>query len=197
MAPEDKTAKAPRKSASKATSDDEWRDFFTKPFETATHVISMDKANGEAAHLAAAWIQDRFVLFPGSKNVHIAITCREDIAKYEGQRFLVARNTAEAVMTVLESLSDDKRRRLVGFLASSGLTAVFELLQPSYQHVELLEGDPKLMFLAWSRPWQERGDSLCSIQPAVGLQVSERLRPCARCNWCCSQFLDPPTPNIT
>lgn len=38
-----------------------WKAYFTKPIEFANTIISMDKANGEAAHLACRWIEVTFI----------------------------------------------------------------------------------------------------------------------------------------
>ena len=42
----------------------------------------MHKANGEAAHFSARWVRDRFVVFTGSKNVHLAARSAADAEKY-------------------------------------------------------------------------------------------------------------------
>ncbi len=83
-------------------------------------------------------------MFPGSKNVHIAIRDRADLALYSDSRFLVARNVGEALCALLETMTPAARERLLRFLAITKYTATFELLQPSYQHVTLLEGEPKV-----------------------------------------------------
>ena len=45
------------------------------------------KANGEAAHFSVRWIRDRFVVFAGSKNVHLAARGAADVEKYrEGKK---------------------------------------------------------------------------------------------------------------
>ena len=47
------------------------------------------KANGEAAHFSVRWIRDRFVVFAGSKNVHLAARGAADVEKYrEGEKGL-------------------------------------------------------------------------------------------------------------
>ena len=56
-------------------------------------------------------IQDRFVLFPGSKNVHIAVRERADIALYNEPRFMVARNVATAFFDVAERYANRKRKK--------------------------------------------------------------------------------------
>ena len=157
-------------------SDEAWRAFFTRPYASATHCVSMHKANGEAAHLAVRRIGDAYVLFPGSKNVHMAVTCPRDLDLYKGDRYLTASEVARTVFAALEGMKPRTRERCLAFMAATGFTAVFELLQPAYQHVELLEGPPRLVFLAWSVPLN-RGvpDSLCAVGPAAGLEVARHL----------------------
>ena len=47
------------------------------------------KANGEAAHFSVRWVRDRFVVFAGSKNVHLAARGAADVEKYrEGKKRL-------------------------------------------------------------------------------------------------------------
>ena len=107
----------------------DWKQYFLEPFESATHFVSMAKANGEAAHLGVRWMLDRFVLFIGSKNVHLAACARRDIARYKDERFMVAKQIAEYMFEVIDAMDEAKRTRLLAFLAASRLTATFEFLQ--------------------------------------------------------------------
>lgn len=50
----------------------DWKNYFLKDIEATKYVISLRKANGEAAHMSCRFINDEFVLFVGSKNVHLA-----------------------------------------------------------------------------------------------------------------------------
>ncbi len=50
----------------------DWRKYFVKNVEETSYVASLKKANGEAAHFACRWIDGQFVIFAGSKNVHLA-----------------------------------------------------------------------------------------------------------------------------
>ena len=61
-------------------------------------MVCTHKANGEAAHFSVRWIRDRFIVFAGSKNVHLAVRNASDVEKYRDGRFLVARNVAHSVM---------------------------------------------------------------------------------------------------
>ncbi len=49
----------------------DWRKYFVKDVKESKFVASLQKANGEAAHLACRWLDGEFVLFAGSKNVHL------------------------------------------------------------------------------------------------------------------------------
>lgn len=50
---------------------EEWKKYFLKDINYSKHVISLQKANGEAAHLSCSWINTDFLLCAGSKNVHL------------------------------------------------------------------------------------------------------------------------------
>ena len=50
-----------------------WLNYFIQPIDTASEIICTEKANGEAAHLSARFIGNRFYLILGSKNVHMMI----------------------------------------------------------------------------------------------------------------------------
>ena len=50
-----------------------WLNYFIQPIDTASEIICTEKANGEAAHLSARYIGNRFYLILGSKNVHMII----------------------------------------------------------------------------------------------------------------------------
>ena len=74
------------------------------------------KANGEAAHFSARWIKDRFVVFAGSKNVHMAVRSAADVEKYKDGRFLIARNVASSVLEMLAELPEEKASLLLSFM---------------------------------------------------------------------------------
>ena len=52
----------------------------------ADKIIAMEKLNGEAAHFSGRYIDDKFYIITGSKNVHLLICGEEDIEKYQGIR---------------------------------------------------------------------------------------------------------------
>eukprot|EP01147_Barroeca_monosierra_P009118 gene9118-1419_t len=152
-----------------------WKAYFTKPIEFANTIISMDKANGEAAHLACRWIEGRFVLFCGSKNVHMSFTRRGDLDLYEGQRYMVAHSIAQEVLNRLHELPDGGQAFLA-FLAATKLTANFEILMPSYQHVEPAGDKVQLVFFAFTAPhFDGKRSSFCDVHPVLGVEIIREL----------------------
>merc|ERR1719495_1209799 len=81
-----------------------WKQYFLRPYEEVERVVCTGKANGEAAHLSVRYLASQksedkeggFVLFVGSKNVHLAVSRREDVDKYSEDRYRVAREVAAA-----------------------------------------------------------------------------------------------------
>ncbi|EGD83385.1 ferredoxin [Salpingoeca rosetta] len=152
-----------------------WTSYFLAPIEQAHTIFSMEKANGEAAHLACRWIQNKYVLVCGSKNVHMCVTKRSDIELYTDSKFRIAAVIARVIFECLEKL-EDKGAALLSFLACTGFTANFELLQPSYQHVELLGDTPRLLFFAFTaQHFDGQRSSLCDVHPLVGIEIMRRL----------------------
>lgn len=181
------------------------RPFFLRdPQPHLAEVVAMAKANGEAAHLAVlsidvrgvVWrilrlqhdflfsqffffslLKDCLILLTGSKNVHMATRQRGDIDKYGDERHKMAKIVTRAVYDQLDSMTPEARLRLLTFMAHTGLTATFELLQPDYLHVEvLLSSEPQLKFIAWTLPNGDGpGDSLTAMHPAAGLDVARHL----------------------
>ena len=157
-----------------------WTDYFLKPLESTSKVICTRKANGEAAHLAIRWIKDRFVVCVGSKNVHMLISDKTDIEKYSDGRFQVARYIAEAVMTLLDGLSEDSLSSLCNFMHYTQLTAVFEVLNPNNQHVEDLSHlkCTELRFISWTNSYEDRkcnSYSYCAMNPKLGIDLARDL----------------------
>jgi hypothetical protein len=92
------------------------------------------------------YINDDFYLVSGSKNVHLVFRSREDIDRYTDSRFLVASAVAGAILATLTALSPNRRRLLLSFMARTRVTAVFEILLPTYQHVVDLRHGEKVSF---------------------------------------------------
>lgn len=120
--------------------------FFTKPKEQARHVISTTKENGEAGHLAVLKRSDGQYLFAmGSKNTHLVAMSLEDVEnacnagrKAGNDPYKAAAPIAMALMKMLNGLSKVHRAWLCEFLWQTRMTASFEILCPSHQHVQLL-----------------------------------------------------------
>ena len=51
--------------------ENDWQKYFLKDITKTKYVSVLRKANGEAAHVAARWIDNEFLICAGSKNVHI------------------------------------------------------------------------------------------------------------------------------
>ncbi|XP_025115189.1 uncharacterized protein LOC112576733 [Pomacea canaliculata] len=156
-----------------------WQKYFTKPLEMATHVVATRKANGEAAHLSCIEIGGQLLICAGSKNVHMLFSTREDIKRYRGDRFRIASEICEVVMDILEQMEPKDRDRLLKFLATTGFTAIFEILSPDHQHVEDLSylcGN-KLQFITWTSPDlnSESEAQLCTVPPHVGIEIARVL----------------------
>ncbi|KAJ1554392.1 hypothetical protein HK096_003784, partial [Nowakowskiella sp. JEL0078] len=131
-----------------------WRRFFVSPPENACKVYITDKANGSAAHMAAIHVGpinqsqsdtivpdvSEFVFIGGSKNVHMMFRTSEDILKYDGSRYGVARKVCQTFFCYLINQPTAESKALVlRFIQSiydRRLTACFELLDPNDMHVE-------------------------------------------------------------
>jgi len=57
----------------------DWEKYFLKSFDQTQLVIGMQKANGESAHMSCRWIEGKFFIFSGSKNVHMLFNNRGKI----------------------------------------------------------------------------------------------------------------------
>ncbi len=53
------------------SSGSDWKKYFLKDLDQTKYVVSMNKANGEAAHMSCRCINNQFVICAGSKNVHL------------------------------------------------------------------------------------------------------------------------------
>ena len=107
--------------------------------------------------------------------MHMCVAKRSDVDAYGEQRFMMARKIAHVIFDCLESL-EDKGRAMLSFLACTRLTANFELLQPGYQHVELLGDTPRLLFFAFTaQHFDGSRSSLCDVHPLIGIEVVRAL----------------------
>ncbi|KAK3803311.1 hypothetical protein RRG08_021509 [Elysia crispata] len=153
-----------------------WKKYFTKPLESAHKVIITKKANGEAAHLSCVKIDGQRLICAGSKNVHILIRNRGDIALYRGDRYRIASEVCHSIMDNLESMTQPQRDRLLDFLIATRFTAVFEILAPHHQHVEDLSHlcKPEVHFITWTSTELEPDPNkmLCTVPPHLGIELA-------------------------
>ena len=154
-----------------------WSRYFLSTPEKATSVVAMEKVNGEAAHVSVRLLGAKFLIFCGSKNVHLLISKREHLTKYTDQRYSYARVIGESFCDILDGMEECQRVRLLGFLAHTGFTAVFELLQPRNQHIVDLSAlaSPILKFITWVPCQFSENRSLCSMPPNLAIDLASYL----------------------
>ncbi|CAF0716229.1 unnamed protein product [Brachionus calyciflorus] len=152
----------------------EWKNYFLKDYSSVTSVISLQKENGEAAHLSCVWKDNEFAICAGSKNVHIIFKNKEDLLNYSEQRYSYAKLIGLAVLRHLEKLKPDLRTLFLSFLVQFNLTVIFEILNPETQHVEDLSylKEPLLKFITFtSNTIEFKPQSLCSMTPDCALEL--------------------------
>eukprot|EP00474_Spongospora_subterranea_P005872 CRZ06330.1 hypothetical protein [Spongospora subterranea] len=137
----------------------QWESFFLgarAALSPTTKFVFTDKENGEVGHLAVLSFDNDFVLIVGSKNVHMAIRQRSDIASYETQS--VYRFACRVAHAMMDQLSRIDRYPFLEYLSSNCVTANFELIDPTSQHIVLYDADIHLRFFAWTCPITIHGD---------------------------------------
>lgn len=156
-----------------------WKDYFLKPFSFVSRVVCTTKANGEAAHLSARFLPGHgFVLIAGSKNVHMLVRQEKDINQYTGPRFDFAVAVSQAVFRMLNAMTPEKALILLSLLHHSRFTTVFEILQPTNQHVVDLSylDQSELRFLSFSAPYGDQSqDSYCAVSPETSFAIAAAL----------------------
>ncbi|KAK8407039.1 hypothetical protein O3P69_007530 [Scylla paramamosain] len=156
----------------------EWKKYFLKDQEKAKQVVCMKKINGEAAHFSAREIDGKFYIITGSKNVHMIIKEKEDIDKYTGDRFTVAKVVARCVWDTLHALEEKHFMFLLKFLDLTKCTAICELLQPENQHIMNLSNleRPLLYVIGFTPPaGDESWRSLIALPPHHTLDLLSGL----------------------
>lgn len=135
-------------------------------------LITMEKVNGEAFHVAGRYIKDNFYYFIGSKKSHIMIQHKDDIHLYQAERLKNTKKFATSFMNFLNcSLSLDKIEILKNLLHYTKCTMVYEILQPSYQHiVPIDEIQDKFVFLMFSSPYNNNA-TLTAFPPHIANKV--------------------------
>ncbi|KAI6646384.1 hypothetical protein LOD99_12504 [Oopsacas minuta] len=154
-----------------------WSRYFISPPTSATSVVVMEKVNGEAAHVSVRLLGTKFLIFCGSKNVHLLVTRRQHLLKYEEQRYSYACVVGEAFFDLLEGMSEFERVRLLLFMSHTGFTAVCELLQPNNQHIVNLSylSAPVIKFITWV-PCDIGGvNTICSLPPNIAIDLATYL----------------------
>ncbi|CAF0716235.1 unnamed protein product [Brachionus calyciflorus] len=153
----------------------EWRKYFLKDIKYTKHVVSLQKANGEAAHFSCSWINNDFLLCAGSKNVHLVFKKREHISQYSDARYELAKVISNSVFTLLQKMNPELKKNLLSFLCWSNLTIVFEILVPNSQHIEDLScyKEPFLQFITFTEnKVYERPRSLCPMPPDCATEIA-------------------------
>ncbi|KAI8847604.1 hypothetical protein BC829DRAFT_395826 [Chytridium lagenaria] len=113
-----------------------WHRFFTTDPNLTSRVVSTQKANGAAGHLAVLKVgKGMYVWIGGSKNVHLAVKGIEDLGRYAEGRYTVAVKVVEAAIMGMREVGVDLDGFL-GMLWEKHLTACFELLDPEDAHIE-------------------------------------------------------------
>jgi len=92
---------------------------------------------------------------------------------------------AEATLNLLSQVSAKGHLEvLLNFLHYSKATAVFEILQPSYQHVvdlSYLGNQPALKFITWTSAFKDEDsnnlESYCCMAPDKGIDFAQTLAP--------------------
>eukprot|EP00055_Hartaetosiga_balthica_P017839 m.123942 g.123942 ORF g.123942 m.123942 type:complete len:524 (+) comp9417_c2_seq15:321-1892(+) len=157
------------------SSSQDWKKFFLKKVDDAKQIVAMDKANGEAAHLACHTINGKRYIVCGSKNVHILVTSERDLRFYQDKRYMVVVEVAKKVFHLMNEL-EDGGEAMFAFLSGTGLTANFEILQPMYQHVELLPTFPLMLFFTFTKPeFSGERSSLCDVHPVLGIEIMRQV----------------------
>ena len=153
-------------------------DLIARGLLQVSKVVCMTKENGEAAHVSVRRIENQLYFIAGSKNVHLLFRTREDLELYRDGRFAVARLVGEAWLRQLESLQPPRLTELLEVVEGAGLTMIFEILCPGYQHVVDLShlSRPQLRFLAftaqYSQARQGEADSLVAFAPHLSLEFA-------------------------
>ncbi|CAL4106989.1 unnamed protein product, partial [Meganyctiphanes norvegica] len=159
-------------------SNDIWRKYCLDNPDEADKVVAMEKMNGEAAHFSGRFIDDKFYIITGSKNVHMLIGCEEDIEKYEGIRYSNAKVIASALWKHLSQMEEKHRQILFSLLHHTKGTVVCEILLPDNHHIVNLSDvkEPSLHVLTFTPNVSDDADiSLTALPPHHWLDCMSAL----------------------
>nr|BDT62895.1 MAG: hypothetical protein [Trachysalambria curvirostris majanivirus] len=155
-----------------------WRQYCIKNPDTAEYIISTEKQNGEAAHFSGRYIDGKFYIITGSKNVHMLIKEKSEINLYDGQRYDIAKVVAETVCDVLDGLQPRVYQLICSLLHHTKCTVVCEILQPNNQHIVDLSylEKTKLMVIALTSTFMDKNESsLTALPPHHALDMMSCL----------------------
>ena len=158
-----------------------WQQYFLRPLTEVRRVVCMLKENGEAAHVSVRLLEGKFFFIAGSKNVHLVFRSATDLALYTDSRYNIARRVGSAWLAQLARLNPAQRTATLNLLASTGLTAVWEILLPDYQHVVDLSHltQPGLKFLSLTGQYRESSEELLTsytgLPPDLCLDLATAL----------------------
>ena len=126
-------------------------------------VVSTSKENGSAAHLAALNVDGEFVLIGGSKNSHLILSLEhgeEDLKLYPASPWSVAKVIMQSFFDLFKTMGKENTHKFLTILANWHMTAVFEMMDPEDQHVELLKNKkPTVCFITFTSGWQGEGQT--------------------------------------
>jgi len=155
----------------------DWKRYFLKDMSHTKKLISIRKANGEAAHMSCRWINGDFIICGGSKNIHMFFKNERDIQSHTDSCYQVAREVAMTINRfVNKQLEPEIRNAFLSFLCLTKLTVVFEILQPNYQHVEDLSylSEALLKFITFTESRiDEHPHSLCYFPPHLAIELGK------------------------
>ncbi|CAL4108015.1 unnamed protein product, partial [Meganyctiphanes norvegica] len=155
-----------------------WRRYCLDNPDEADTIVAMEKLNGEAAHFSGRFIEGKFYIITGSKNVHMIISCEEDIKKYEEVRYTHAKVIARAVWKQLIQMQENNRQILFSLLHHTKCTVVCEILLPHNQHIVNISSvkEPSLQVLTITPTVSDNAEiSLTALPPHHWLELASAL----------------------
>ena len=143
-------------------------------------VIGTSKENGSAAHLTAIFVDGEYVLIGGSKNSHLICSLKhgeEDLRLYPDSPWKVAKIIMQAIFDLFKDMGEENTEKFLFLLANWHLTAIFEMLDPNDQHVELLTNPkPIVRFITFTSAWrgeQPQDNNLLCLYPIHAVKLAE------------------------